>query len=427
MPPTIIGLLGFHLFHLIHFDALGGSDAGEADGALLALAVAEVGLHEDPDEDGESGAADDAADRGPDEAGARKGVEVRGLPGDGGGAGTQRAGHDVGVFGHGAGEVEGGWVGVVVDDKVDVLQESGAKGEGVGGAGGGDGSGAGDVGDPVVGKGDLEAVGKGDGHVAGERAGEAEGVVGVVGGCGVEGGGEGFGDGLREGEGVLGGRDVGVEAGVVDEIEAATAEVGEVERDLAYVDLEGRLGGAVDGGGEGEVVHGVGEAAGVVATVGDGAVDDAAGAVVAGAEVEAEAARGGGVARGELLEVGAQLAQADEAGGAEEGWIWRGGVGEEGGREVVAGGCCGRVGFEVVGIEVHGVFAMFDGHGGVVIGIGGLILRKCFPPRDGLLELGPLPKMRFDLRGRQFGLEHAVGVVLAIRGRAVGAEVDRCK
>ena len=115
-----------------------------------------------------------------------------------------------------------------------------------------------------------------------------------------------MGDALREGERVLGCADFGGEAGVIDEVDAIAAEVGEVERDLAYLDLEGGLGWGGGGGGQGVVVDGVDEAAGVEAAEGDGAVDDAARAVVAGAEEEAEAAGGDGVVvRGELGEVGA--------------------------------------------------------------------------------------------------------------------------
>lgn len=50
-------------------------------------------------------------------------------------------------------------------------------------------------------------------------------------------------------------------------------------------------------------MHGIDEAARVEAAVGEGAVDDAAGAVVAGAEVEAEAPGGDDEVCGELCQV----------------------------------------------------------------------------------------------------------------------------
>ena len=40
----------------------------------------------------------------------------------------------------------------------------------------------------------------------------------------------------------------------------------------------------------------------------------------------------------------------------------------------MAGGCGGGVGFKVVGVEVHGVFAIFNGQGGIVSGVKQLIL-----------------------------------------------------
>jgi hypothetical protein len=45
-------------------------------------------------------------------------------------------------------------------------------------------------------------------------------------------------------------------------------------------------------------------------------------------------------------------------------------------RKVLAGGCGGGVGFEEVGEEVHGVFAILEGDVGVVAGVVRLILWK---------------------------------------------------
>jgi hypothetical protein len=140
------------------------------------------------------------------------------------------------------------------------------------------------------------------------------------------------------------------------------------------VDLERGLGGRGHGGCEGVVVDGVDEAARVIATVGDGAVNDTAGTVVAGAEIEAEALGGDDVVGGELGQVGAQLAQTQNAGGAEEGRVWRGGVGEDHVRESVADGRGGGIGLEVMGVEVQGVLAILDRDVGGVAGVGSLIL-----------------------------------------------------
>lgn len=110
-------------------------------------------------------------------------------------------------------------------------------------------------------------------------------------------------DGLGQRERVLRCCDFGGEPSIIDEIDAAAAEFGEVKRDLTDVDLKGRLGGGGYRRGEGVIVDRADEAAGVEAAESDGTIDDAAGAVVASAEVEAEAAGGDDVIVGELAQV----------------------------------------------------------------------------------------------------------------------------